>query len=401
MVTLNMKRNDQIKELLAFQCSKRTKDLAKVIPEKFVAIIAHEDLDRVAAESLVAAKVSAVINTQKSISGRYPNGGPSVLLEAGIPLFDIEGDIDEIELYNNVSLDDEIDTIKFTRSDKSKSEDPIIEKIVFKAKLWSEKDLDHAIKDARDNIGNELKTFATNTLEYIDKEVDEFFSPLVHPKMKTQFKGRHCVVVVRGHDYKKDLKALKPYIKEYAPVIIAVDGGADALLELGLKADIIIGDFDSVTAKALEGSELIHHVHRDGRNPGKEELDAFGVEYLEFVSNGMSEDVAMLMAYEAGATLIVAVGTHGTMVELLDKGRRGMASTFLTRISLGPVLVDAKGVSKLYEGRIRRRDIALLVLSALLVVVIMVFVSEPLRVFLKGLRLTVRDYWYSFSDWFR
>jgi uncharacterized membrane-anchored protein len=401
MVTLNMKRNDQIKELLAFQCSKRTKDLAKVIPEKFVAIIAHEDLDRVAAESLVAAKVSAVINTQKSISGRYPNGGPSVLLEAGIPLFDIEGDIDEIELYNNVSLDDEIDTIKFTRSDKSKSEDPIIEKIVFKAKLWSEKDLDHAIKDARDNIGNELKTFATNTLEYIDKEVDEFFSPLVLPKMKTQFKGRHCVVVVRGHDYKKDLKALKPYIKEYAPVIIAVDGGADALLELGLKADIIIGDFDSVTAKALEGSELIHHVHRDGRNPGKEELDAFGVEYLEFVSNGMSEDVAMLMAYEAGATLIVAVGTHGTMVELLDKGRRGMASTFLTRISLGPVLVDAKGVSKLYEGRIRRRDIALLVLSALLVVVIMVFVSEPLRVFLKGLRLTVRDYWYSFSDWFR
>lgn len=381
-----------------FQSSKRTKDLAKVISSRCVAVIAHDDLDRVAAESLVAAKVAAVINTRPSVTGRYPNGGPNVLLSANIPLIDIECDIDVLDSYDYVSIDK--GSVVFSKSIDGRKGSSEENPLTFDSKTWDRKSLDHATEDARNNIGNELKTFAANTLEYIDKEVDEFFAPVVLPDLKTNFKGRHCVVVVRGHDYKKDLKALKPYIKEYAPVIIAVDGGADALLEVGLKSDIIIGDFDSVTAKALEGPELIHHVHRDGRNPGKEELEAFGVEYSEFVFNGMSEDVAMLMAYEAGATLIVAVGTHGTMVELLDKGRRGMASTFLTRIRLGPVLVDAKGVSKLYEGRVRRRDILLLVLSALAVIVIMVFVSEPLRVFLRGLRLTLRDYWYSFSDWF-
>ena len=384
--------------LYEFQSSKRTKDLAKVISSRCVAVIAHDDLDRVAAESLVAAKVAAVINTRPSVTGRYPNGGPNVLLSAKIPLIDIDCDIDSLDHYDYVSIDRE--SVTFSKSVDGRKGSKEVNPLNIDCKTWDRKSLDKAIEEARDNIGNELKTFASNTLEYIDKEVDEFFAPVVLPEMRTNFKGRHCVVVVRGHDYKKDLKALKPYIKEYAPVIIAVDGGADALLEVGLKADIIIGDFDSVTAKALEGPELIHHVHRDGRNPGKEELEAFGVEYSEFVFNGMSEDVAMLMAYEAGATLIVAVGTHGTMVELLDKGRRGMASTFLTRIRLGPVLVDAKGVSKLYEGRVRRRDILLLVLSALAVIVIMVFVSEPLRVFLRGLRLTLRDYWYSFSDWF-
>lgn len=381
-----------------FQSSKRTKDLAKVISSRCVAVIAHDDLDRVAAESLVAAKVAAVINTRPSMTGRYPNGGPKVLLSAKIPLIDIDCDIETLDAYDYVSIDKTALTFSKSLEGRKDSGEDITLNI--EAKYWDEQTLERATDQARNNIGNELKTFAANTLEYIDKEVDEFFAPVELPDLKTNFKGRHCVVVVRGHDYKKDLKALKPYIKEYAPVIIAVDGGADALLEVGLKSDIIIGDFDSVTAGALVGPELIHHVHRDGRNPGKEELEAFGVQYSEFVFNGMSEDVAMLMAYEAGATLIVAVGTHGTMVELLDKGRRGMASTFLTRIRLGPVLVDAKGVSKLYEGRVRRRDIFLLVLSALAVIVIMVFVSEPLRVFLRGLRLTLRDTWYSFSDWF-
>ncbi len=179
-----------------------------------------------------------------------------------------------------------------------------------------------------------------------------------------EIKGRHALVVVRGHDYRSDLAALKPYLREYQPVLIGVDGGADALLEIGFKPDIIIGDFDSVSDRALRcGAELIHHVHLDGRAPGRENLLEWGVPYEEFVIDGTSEDVAMLLAYEAGAQLIVAVGTHATMVEFLDKGRRGMSSTFLTRLRLGPVLVDAKGVSRLYEGRVRRRDMVALVVS--------------------------------------
>ena len=249
---------------------------------------------------------------------------------------------------------------------------------------------------ARVSIGEELQRFAENTLEYIRREADLTFEPVTLPPLRVDMKGRHALVVVRGHDYRDDLHALKAYIKEYRPVLIAVDGGADALLDEGFTPDVIIGDFDSVSEQALGvGADLVHHVHRDGRAPGRENLELWGVPYHEFVVDGTSEDVAMLLAFEAGATLIVAVGTHSTMVEFLDKGRPGMSSTFLTRLRLGPVLVDAKGVNRLYEGRVRRRDLVLLVGSALVAMVAVSIVSEPIHVFLRGITLSFRDLWYS------
>jgi uncharacterized membrane-anchored protein len=218
------------------------------------------------------------------------------------------------------------------------------------------------------------------------------FAPLDLPPLHTAMAGRHALVVVRGHDYKEDLRALRPYIAEYQPVLIGVDGGADALLERRMKPDVIIGDFDSVSAGALEvAKDLIHHVHPSGHAPGREELAEFGVDYVEFVVEGTSEDAAMILAHEAGADLIVAVGTHATMIEFLDKGRPGMASTFLTRLRLGPTLVDAKGVNRLYEGRVRRRDIVLLLGAALAVILVMVAVSESLRVFVDAVWLSLRD----------
>src|SRR4029079_7188685 len=165
--------------------------------------------------------------------------------------------------------------------------------------------------------------------------------------------------------------------------------------------DLIIGDFDSVSERALHAApDLVHHVHPDGRAPGRENLLAWGVDYHEFVAEGTSEDVAMLLVYEAGATLIVAVGTHATMVEFLDKGRRGMASTFLTRLRLGPALVDAKGVSRLYEGRIRRRDMLFLVASAIAAMAVMIYDSHSLHVFINGFRLVFRDTWDRVASWF-
>jgi len=250
------------------------------------------------------------------------------------------------------------------------------------------------MEEARAAIGVELERFAENTLEYIRREARQTFEPVELPPLHTDFKGRHALVVVRGHDYRSDLRALRPYIREYRPVLIGVDGGADALLEMGLKPDIIIGDFDSVSRRAIDtGAELVHHVHLDGRAPGRDALVEWGVPYHEFVIDGTSEDVAMILAYEAGAELIVAVGTHATMVEFLDKGRKGMSSTFLTRLRLGPLLVDAKGVNRLYEGRMRRRDVAMLVAAALLAMIAMIWVSPSLHVFLDGIRFTVRDFW--------
>jgi uncharacterized membrane-anchored protein len=268
-------------------------------------------------------------------------------------------------------------------------------------RVLDEAGIEGAMEAARTAIGTELERFAANTLEYIQKEARLTFEPLELPPLHTKFAGRHALVVVRGHDYRSDLAALRPYIREYRPVLIGVDGGADALLEHGLKPDIIIGDFDSVSEVALgTGAELIHHVHLDGRAPGREALRDWGVPYHEFVVDGTSEDVAMLLAYEAGAQLIVAVGTHASMVEFLDKGRRGMSSTFLTRLRLGPALVDAKGVNRLYEGRVRRCDIALLVGSAILAIIVVSIVSEPIHVFLRGIELTLRDLWFSISDTF-
>jgi uncharacterized membrane-anchored protein len=373
------------------RAGRRTKDLIKRLQPGDVAVIDHADIDRVAAEGLIAAGVVAVVNAAESISGRYPNGGPIRIVDAGIVLVDHAGH----DLLDTVR---EGEVLRLVDGDVLRGDE-----VLGRGTRLTAEEITAAMEAARANIGVELERFAANTLEYIQHEARQTFEPIQLPAITTSFKGRHARVVVRGHDYRSDLAALKPYIKEYQPVLIGVDGGADALRELGLQPDIILGDFDSVSEEALRcGAELIHQVHLDGRAPGRENLEAWGMhaadgDYLEFVADGMSEDVAMILAYEAGATLIVAVGTHSTMVEMLDKGRKGMSSTFLTRLRLGPVLVDAKGVSRLYEGRVRRRDLVALVGAALVAMIVVSIVSEPIHVFLDGVRVTLKDLWFSIT----
>jgi uncharacterized membrane-anchored protein len=366
---------------------KRTKDLLKRLEPGDVAVIDHADLDRLAADGLIEAGVKVVVNVAQSITGRYPNRGPLRLVQAGVRLVDEaspelferlrEGEFVRVDVDGNV----------WRRSE-----------VIGTGRVIEEPEIVAAMENARSQIGGELERFASNTLEYIQREARLTFEPLVLPPLSRDFDGQHALVVVRGHDYRADLKALRPYLREYRPILIGVDGGADALLEMGFTPDVIIGDFDSVSERAVRcGADLIHHVHPDGRAPGREHLVAWGVRYHEFVAEGTSEDVAMLLAYEAGASLIVAVGTHATMIEFLDKGRRGMASTFLTRLRLGPALVDAKGVSQLYEGRVHRLDIALLVAAALVAIVVVVIVSRPIHTLLDGFRLTIEDLWDSLT----
>jgi uncharacterized membrane-anchored protein len=359
---------------------RRTKDMIPRLQAGEIAVINHRDLDRVAADGLIESGVVAVVNCAQSISGRYPNGGPIRVVQAGITLVDDVG----VELMDVLH---EGDVLRIEDGELWRNGE-----LLGRGRMLDEAGIEVAMEAARAAIGTELERFAENTLEYIQKEARLTFEPLTLPPLHTKFAGRHALVVVRGHDYRSDLAALRPYIREYQPVLIGVDGGADALLEHGLKPDIIIGDFDSVSAKGLAcGAELVHHVHPDGRAPGRENLLEWGVEYHEFVAEGTSEDVAMLLAYESKAQLIVAVGTHATMVEFLDKGRPGMASTFLTRLRLGPMLVDAKGVSRLYEGRVRRLDIFLLVGAALVAMLVVGIVAEPIHVFARGLWLTLKD----------
>lgn len=368
---------------------RRTKDLVGRIAAGEIAVIDHADIDRVAAEGLVAAGVAAVVNAAPSITGRYPNGGPAIIVAAGIPLLDAVGAeaMDAITDGDTVELRDGGVWRGGTKVAAGEPLDPA--------------EVGRRTEAAKANIGAELERFARNTLEYVDREAAMTFAPLVLPPMRTDFRGRHTLVVVRGHDYRSDLDALRGYIREYRPVLVAVDGGADALLERRFRPDIIVGDFDSCTDAAMRcGAELVHHVHPDGRGPGRERLVESGLPFETFVAPGMSEDVAMLLAYEAGSELIVAVGTHATMVEFLDKNRRGMASTFLTRLRLGPVLVDAKGVSRLYESRVRRRDLLLLLGSAFAAMTAMVIASDSLQVFLDGFRLVIERAWSQVTGWF-
>ena len=368
---------------------KRTKDLTKRLQPGDIAVIDHADLDRVAADGLIDAEVVAVVNASPPITGRYPNGGPLRLVRAGVVLVDDVGSsiMDAVVDGQPVRLDGGTVLV----GDEELGVGHVL----------GEDEIERRMEEARAGIGTELQRFAENTLEYVKREADLVFAPIELPKLRVSFDGRHALVVVRGHDYKQDLGVLRSYIREFRPVLIGVDGGADALLEVGLTPDIILGDFDSVSTRGVEsGAQLVHHVHPDGRNPGFEELQAFGKPYDEFVVEGTSEDAAMLLAYEAGAKLIVAVGTHDTMVEFLDKGRAGMSSTFLTRLRIGPMLVDAKGVARLYEPTVRRRDLVFLVLAALSVMLVIVLVSEPAQVIVHGVWLTLQDLWYSITDRF-
>lgn len=360
---------------------RRTKDLLKRLRPGDVAVIDHEDLDRIAAEGLVEARPAAVVNASESMSRRYATVGPLLVAAAGIPLLDGVG----IEIFDSLREG------QWVRVDGA--ELWVGEGVVAKGEPQTLQTLEQSYEAAKARTGLELERFAENTLDFLRREHHLLIDAPELPELRTKFKGRHVLVVVRGHDYRADLQALRGYVGEIKPVLIGVDGGADAILEVGYRPDMIIGDFDSVSDRALScGAELVVHGYPGGIAPGAAALTAKKKDFLVFEAAGTSEDVAMLMAYELGAELIVAVGTHASMVEFLEKGRAGMASTFLTRLKVGPILVDAKGVSRLYGARIRRRDIIFFLAAAILAFVLIVRFAFP-PVFVESMQLIVRDLW--------
>ena len=332
---------------------RRTKNLTKRLKPGDIAVIDHTDLDKVSADALVTARPAAVVNAAASISGRYPNLGPQILVEAGIPLLDAAGH-DVMEIEDGASL--RLDGDDLWAGERKVATGRHLDAEAVAADMH----------EARAGLAVQIEAFATNTMEFIRKERDLLLDGIGIPPITTEIDGRHCLIVVRGYHYREDLETLRPYIREYRPVLIGVDGGADAILESGHKPDLIVGDMDSVSDQALTcGAEVVVHAYRDGRAPGLARVQALGIEPVVFPAAGTSEDVAMLLADDAGAELIVAVGTHVTLVEFLDKGRDGQASTFLTRLRVGGKLVDAKGVSRLYRARIPGRLLVAMCIAGL------------------------------------
>ena len=359
----------------------RTKTLLRRIQPGEIAIIDHEDLDRVSAEGLVRAGVAGVVNAARSISGRYPNLGPLIVVRAGIPLLDSVGPLVMRKIREGKPVRVDGDRVH------------VGETLAAVGVLQSEEAVVAAMEKARVGLAEQFESFARNTVDFIQRERDLLFSGVGLPELRHELSGRPVLVVVRGYNFRRDLAALKPYIRDVRPVLIGVDGGADALLELGYRPDLIIGDMDSVSERALSlaGSgqrfvrrlptELVVHAYPGGEAPGRGRLEALGLPFRVVEGSGTSEDMAFLMAHGKGADLIVAVGTHGNLREFLDKGRMGMASTFLVRLRVGEILMDAKGVSRLYSGRVRGRDVALLVSAALFAMLVAASISQPFRLF--------------------
>ncbi|MGW4411580.1 putative cytokinetic ring protein SteA [Nonomuraea sp. NPDC004702] len=363
---------------------RRTKDLTKRLNPGEIAIIDHADLDRVGAEALVARGVAAVINVAPGISGRYPNQGPQIIVESARPFVDNATP----ELFERVKDGDVIrihDGMVYFQG-----------RVVGQGEVQTSSSIEGAMAWARGGLAEQIEGFVTNTMEYIRKESNLLIDGVGVPELRTRLRGRHALVVVRGYHYKEDLATLRPYIREYHPVLIGVDGGADALIEAGYLPELIIGDFDSVSATALAcGAELVVHAFRDGRAPGLARVQQLGLDAVLFPATAMSEDIAILLADEKGAELIVAVGTHLTLEEFLDKGRPGMASTLLTRLRVGSKLVDAKGVSRLYQSRVSWASLLALILTGLITICVAVSVTPVGRVWITGLL----DLWNDLTSW--
>jgi uncharacterized membrane-anchored protein len=369
---------------------RRTKNLTRRLRPGEIAVIDHADLDRVSAESLVKSEVVAVINAAPSMTGRYPNLGPQVLIDAGIPLIDDVGS-------------DVFEKVKDGRPARLDGDTLYVGEVVAaKGTVQTADSIAAAMIEAKAGLAAQIRSFMANTIEYISRDFEDLIDGIRVPELRTKLEGRHALVIARGYRHREDLQALRAYIREFKPVLIAVDGGADALLEAGYKPHLIIGDMDSVSDRALtSGAEVVVHAYADGKAPGLERVQALGLDSVLCPASGTSEDVAVLLADELGARLIVAVGMRYNLVEFLDKGRPGMASAILTRMRVGDKIVEAKGVSRLYQSRISSAWLVLLVVSAAATIVIALAFLPVGQIIFRDIGLVLSPFWHWLTGLFQ
>ncbi len=362
---------------------RRTKSLTRRLQPGDIAIIDHADLDRVTADSLLRCHVAAVVNAAPSMTGRYPNLGPQLLIDAGVPLVDDVGAevFEKVREGHLVRLDG--DTLYAGDA------------IAAKGTVQTSASVGAAMAKAKEGMADQIRAFMANTVDYISRDFEQMIDGIRVPELRTKLDGKHALVIARGYRHREDLQALRAYIREFRPVMVAVDGGADALLDAGYRPNLIVGDMDSVTDRALTcGAEIVVHAYPDGTAPGQERVRALGLDCVLCPVTGTSEDLALLLADDLGARLIVAVGMRFTLVEFLDKGRPGMASAILTRMRVGDKIVEPKGVSRLYHSRISTSWLILLVVAAAVTMVVATASLPVGQIFLRLAGLQLNPFWH-------
>ena len=351
---------------------RRTKRLVKRLGPDDIAIIDHRDIDRASAEELLESRVRVVFNVSPSVTGRFPNVGPLALVRGGIRLIDCPG----AELFEDVKEGEAL-VVRGAGLYRTGTR-------LAAGHVHTEDELERALAEQRARVTDALESFAENTLHHVRDESKLLSEGVQVPQLTTSFRDRHALVVARAPEAKRDLRIVRSYIREFKPILIGVDGGADRLLEAGYSPDIVVGDMDSVSDKALRsGAEIVVHAYAGGRAPGRERVDRLGLPSALLPAPGMSEDVAILLAYEKGAELIVAVGTRFNLTEFLERDRAGMSSTFLTRLKVGDILVDARGVSRLFRARAGVGPLLAFVGAGFAAIVAAVAVSSDLQRFLS------------------
>jgi uncharacterized membrane-anchored protein len=359
---------------------RRTKNLVKRLGPDDIAIIDQPDIDRISAEELMESGVRVVFNVAQSATGRYPNVAPLALVRAGIRLIDAPG----ANLFEEVR---EGEALVVRGGSLFRNGTRLVA-----GRALRPDELERGLAEQRGRVTDALESFAENTLRHLRDEAKILSEGVQMPQLRTRFRDRHALVVARGPGYKRDLRIVRPYIRDFKPVLVGVDGGADALLEAGYKPDLIVGDMDSVSDKALScGAELVVHAYSSGRAPGRDRVDRLGLPSAVLPAPGTSEDVAILLADEKGAQLIVAVGTKFNLIEFLERARAGMSSTFLTRLKVGEKLVDARGVSRLFRGRAGLGPLVAFAAAGLASIVAVVAASDGLQHFISLLATRLRS----------
>ncbi|WP_436496429.1 putative cytokinetic ring protein SteA [Actinokineospora sp. HUAS TT18] len=366
---------------------RRTGDLLRRVSQGDIVVLDQLDLDRATADALVRAEVGGVVNASPSISGRFPNLGPEVLVGAGIPLIDGVGqdalraikEGTKLRLHEGAVFVGEREIAQGTRQTVESVADQMVE--------------------AKAGMSAQLEAFSANTMEFLRRERTMILDGIGVPQLTTIMQDRQVLVVAPGHEHAADLKLLKRYIGEHRPVLIGVESGADSLREAGYKPDIIVGDPNGINTDTLRsGAEVVVPAHPDGHAPGLGRIQDLGIGAVTFPASGNAEDLALIIADTHGAALVVTVGFQATLREFLDRGRSGSnPSTFLTRLKLGSKLVDGKAVAALHRSRVSVAAIVLLVMAAMVAIAAAVAVSGVGAAYTDW----ITDTWNSFVVWLK
>ncbi|WP_424806987.1 putative cytokinetic ring protein SteA [Rhodococcus sp. 27YEA15] len=330
-----------------------------------IVVLDEVDLDRRTADALVKAGVLAVVNASPSISGRYPNLGPEVIVANGIVLVDAPADV-----FKNIKDGSKIRLFEGEVFNGEKS--------LVKGEEQTEAEISDRMIEAKTGLVDHLEAFSGNTIEFIRTESPLLIDGIGVPDIDIDMKDRHVVIVSDGPDHEADLKNLKPFIKEYSPILVGVGGGADVLAKAGYRPDLIVGDPEEITSATLKsGAEVVLPADQDGHAAGLSRIQDLGIGAMTFPATCSPTDLALLLADHHGASLIVTVGSVVSLDEFFDRGRReSNPSAFMTRLKVGPKLVDAKAVATLYRSRVSGGAIALLVLAALVAIIVALMVSN-------------------------